>query len=62
MIGTLCVYGNQQWRAEGLHAADAGELAFLYHCVAMVKNAEAEASEKARQKAREDADSGVTQG
>lgn len=55
MIGSLIVYGNQQWRSEGLHKADWNELQFLYHCMAMVKNAEAEAAKAEQQKAQSQA-------
>lgn len=51
MIGSLLVYGGQQWRGDGLHKASWGELQFLYHCVALVKNAESDAAKEAQEKA-----------
>lgn len=50
MIGSLLVYGNQQWSS--LKNESWGTLSFLYHCVAMVKNRENEASDEAMKKAQ----------
>ena len=54
MIGALMVHGHQQWRSDGLSASDFTELSFLYHCVALIKKAEADAAEDARKNAGKD--------
>lgn len=58
MIGTLLVYGNQQWKREGLAGCDMEEISFLYHCIAFVKRKEAEAVAAERKRLEEEAGRG----